>query len=94
VVGRKGAKVGLTLTFFDPLPCTQGYAATQRRSGLDTTAEAPLNTSVGCTSTNPASDVRGAQHAPANAGSLPPWLTSYTGGQLAPVTSLSQLMGS
>lgn len=94
VIGRKGANVGLALTFFDPLPCTQGYAATQRRSGMNTTAEAPLNTSVGCTSTNPASDVRGALHAPSNAGMLPPWLASYTRGQLAPVTSLRQLMGS
>jgi phospholipid/cholesterol/gamma-HCH transport system substrate-binding protein len=94
VVGRKGANVGLTLSFFDPLPCTQGYGATHRRGGLNTSAGAPLNTSAGCTSTNPASDVRGALHAPDNAGAIPPWLTSYTGGQLAPVTSLRQLMGS
>jgi phospholipid/cholesterol/gamma-HCH transport system substrate-binding protein len=94
VIGRRGAHVGLSLTFFDPLPCTQGYGATQRRSGLDTSAEAPLNTSVGCTSSNPNSDVRGAQHAPSNAGVLPPWLSDFTDEQLAPVTSLSQLMGS
>lgn len=94
VIGRTGANVGLTLTFFDPLPCTAGYGATHRRSGLNTTAGAPLNTSVGCTSTNPISDVRGAQHAPANAGVIPPWLTSYPDEQLRPVTSLRQLMGS
>lgn len=94
VVSSNGAHVGLTLTFFDPLPCTAGYAGTVRRSGLDTGRGAPLNTSAGCTATGSGSDVRGAEHVPSNSGAVPPWLVTYDQQQLGPVTSLDQLMGS
>lgn len=89
VVGPQGARVGLTLTFFNPLPCTQGYAGTARRGGLDTSPGAPLNTSAGCTATSGASDVRGAQHVPFPAGA-----TSLSGTDARSVHSLAQLMGS
>ncbi|HET9141608.1 MlaD family protein [Actinophytocola sp.] len=41
-------EVGLTTTFFTPLPCTQGYEGTTYRNGRDT-SPAPLNTAARCT---------------------------------------------
>ncbi|MFC0438655.1 MCE family protein [Kutzneria buriramensis] len=64
-VGNGIANFGLSLTFFDPLGCTAGYDGTNRRSGLDTGAGAPLNTQARCAL--PAASgtgVRGAQNAP------------------------------
>lgn len=89
VVGPQGAKVGLTLTFFNPLPCTQGYQATVRRGGLDTSAGAPLNTSAGCTDTSGTRDLRGSQHVPFAAG-----VTAHSGTAARSVHSLAGLMGS
>ncbi|MEX0426186.1 MlaD family protein [Nocardioides sp. DS6] len=51
ISGSKGMNMGLIPTFFDPLPCTQGYAGTQMRTGLTTTAGKPLNLQAGCTTT-------------------------------------------
>ncbi|MGH3517795.1 MAG: MCE family protein [Haloechinothrix sp.] len=42
-----GANFGLVTTFFDPLPCTDGYEGTRYRNGLDT-SYAPLNTQARC----------------------------------------------
>jgi len=70
VITSKGARFGVALTFFNPLPCTSGYQGTKVRNGLDTSAGPPVNTGARCTS--PASsgiDVRGSAHAPAPAGS-------------------------
>ncbi|HEY1617423.1 MAG TPA: MlaD family protein [Streptosporangiaceae bacterium] len=64
VISAQGAKFGMALTFFDPLPCVAGYGGTQYQNGLDT-LPAPLNTSAACSL--PASsgiDVRGSAHAP------------------------------
>ncbi|WAL69430.1 MlaD family protein [Amycolatopsis cynarae] len=47
VIGGDKAGFGLVTTFFDPLPCTDGYQGTRYRNGLDT-APAPLNTGAGC----------------------------------------------
>ncbi len=72
VINSQGTRFGLALTFFDPLPCTAGYAGTVVRNGLDTSPAPPLNTSAMCTS--PAStgtDVRGSAHAPSGGG-VPP----------------------
>ena len=72
VINGKGARFGVALTFFSPLPCTAGYGGTVFRNGLDTSAGPPLNTSAGCA--EPASsgvDVRGSAHAPSNGG-VPP----------------------
>lgn len=65
VIEPQGINVGLVSTFFDPLPCTAGYAGTTKRPGSATTPGPPLNTAAGCTA--PAStgqDERGTQHAP------------------------------
>ena len=93
VVTPRGANVGLTVTFFNPLPCTQGYQGTSRRSGLSTGPGQPLNTSAGCTS-NDASDVRGSQHVPSDTGVAQQWLGSYANTDVSSVHSLAQLMGS
>jgi phospholipid/cholesterol/gamma-HCH transport system substrate-binding protein len=72
VINGKGARFGVALTFFSPLPCTAGYGGTMYRNGLDTSPGAPLNTSAGCA--EPASsgiDVRGSAHAPSGGG-VPP----------------------
>jgi phospholipid/cholesterol/gamma-HCH transport system substrate-binding protein len=72
VINGKGARFGVALTFFSPLPCTAGYGGTVYRNGLDTGPGAPLNTSAGCA--EPASsgiDVRGSAHAPSGGG-VPP----------------------
>jgi phospholipid/cholesterol/gamma-HCH transport system substrate-binding protein len=71
VINGKGARFGIALTFFSPLPCTTGYGGTIYRNGLDT-SPAPLNAAAGCTL--PASsgvDVRGSAHAPSGGG-VPP----------------------
>jgi phospholipid/cholesterol/gamma-HCH transport system substrate-binding protein len=59
------ASFGLSLTFFDPLPCTQGYGQTQYRNGLDTSPPAvPINTGAMCTEPLSEGEVRGPEYAP------------------------------
>jgi phospholipid/cholesterol/gamma-HCH transport system substrate-binding protein len=70
VITTKGARFGVALTFFSPLPCTAGYQGSKVRNGLDTSPGPPLNTGARCTS--PASsgtDVRGSANAPPAASS-------------------------
>jgi phospholipid/cholesterol/gamma-HCH transport system substrate-binding protein len=65
VITPKGARFGVALTFFNPLPCTAGYQGTKIRNGLDTSPGPPVNVGARCSS--PASsgiDVRGSAHAP------------------------------
>jgi phospholipid/cholesterol/gamma-HCH transport system substrate-binding protein len=64
VIRSDGAHFGLSLTFFDPPPCTSGYGGTPYRDGLDTSAH-PLNTNARCSlpKGDPTS-VRGSQNAP------------------------------
>ncbi|GAA2796196.1 MlaD family protein [Saccharopolyspora taberi] len=65
VVRPDGAHFGLSLTFFDPLPCNSGYEGTPYRDGLDTSPGAPLNLDAACTL--PYGDptgVRGSQNVP------------------------------
>jgi phospholipid/cholesterol/gamma-HCH transport system substrate-binding protein len=72
VITAQGARFGVALTFFNPLPCTAGYGGTVYRNGLDTSPGPPVNTSAQCTA--PASsgqDVRGSAHAPSGGG-VPP----------------------
>jgi len=72
VITSEGANFGMALTFFSPLPCTDGYGGTVNRNGLDTSPAPPVNTSAACTL--PASsgvDVRGSAHAPSGGG-VPP----------------------
>ncbi len=82
VITSKGARFGVALTFFNPLPCTAGYQGTKIRNGLDTSPGPPFNTKARCTS--PASsgiDVRGSANAPAG-GSVPPAATPGMAGLL------------
>jgi phospholipid/cholesterol/gamma-HCH transport system substrate-binding protein len=65
VITPNGARFGVALTFFNPLPCTAGYQGTKIRNGLDTSPGPPVNVGARCSS--PASsgiDVRGSAHAP------------------------------
>ncbi|HTU75006.1 MAG TPA: MCE family protein [Trebonia sp.] len=64
VVTKDGANFGLTLTFFDPLPCTDGYQGTTYENGTDT-RPGTLNTNAACDSPSSTGiDVRGSAHAP------------------------------
>jgi phospholipid/cholesterol/gamma-HCH transport system substrate-binding protein len=64
VVTKDGANFGLTLTFFDPLPCTDGYQGTARENGTATKPTA-LNAGAACDSPSSTGiDVRGSAHAP------------------------------
>ena len=65
VITTKGARFGVALTFFSPLPCTAGYQGTKVRNGLTTSPGPPLNTKASCTSP-PSSGilVRGSANAP------------------------------
>ncbi|WP_415951409.1 MCE family protein [Streptomyces sp. KLOTTS4A1] len=64
-VDGKKVNFGMSVTFFKPLPCTEGYGDTRYRLGTDTSPAPTLNTGARCTS--PASEgvnVRGSAHAP------------------------------
>jgi phospholipid/cholesterol/gamma-HCH transport system substrate-binding protein len=72
VITSKGARFGVALTFFSPLPCTAGYQGTIVRNGLDTSPGPPLNTSAQCTEPpGTGIDVRGSANAPPGGG-VPP----------------------
>lgn len=72
VITKNGAKFGVALTFFNPLPCTAGYQGTKIRNGLDTSPGPPLNTKARCTSLpSTGIGVRGSANAPSGGG-IPP----------------------
>jgi len=71
VITTNGARFGVSLTFFNPLPCTAGYQGTKIRNGLDTSPGPPLNTNARCTSPASVTNVRGSAHAPAPAAASP-----------------------
>jgi phospholipid/cholesterol/gamma-HCH transport system substrate-binding protein len=69
VISTKGARFGVALTFFVPLPCTAGYQGTKIRNGLDTSPGPPLNTNARCTSSpSTGINVRGSANAPPGGG--------------------------
>jgi phospholipid/cholesterol/gamma-HCH transport system substrate-binding protein len=69
VITTNGARFGVALTFFNPLPCTAGYQGTKVRNGLDTAPGPAVNTNARCTSpARSGIDVRGSAHAPAPSG--------------------------
>lgn len=71
-ITAKGARFGVALTFFTPLPCTAGYGGTVYRNGLNTAPAPPVNTGARCT-LPPSSgvEVRGSANAPSSGG-VPP----------------------
>lgn len=80
--GSQGQDLGLATTFFDPLPCTQGYGGTQLRTGLKTSAGKPFNLGAGCTmSPSSGTNVRGPR-AVLGANVLPRVRTAATLGDL------------
>jgi phospholipid/cholesterol/gamma-HCH transport system substrate-binding protein len=92
VITKSSATFGMSLTFFDPPPCTAGYQGTKHRNGLDVTPQAPLNVTARCTApANSGVDVRGSAHAPSGG----PPLTPAAGSVLPTVgqQSLAGLLG-
>lgn len=86
VNGSKGMSMGLVPTFFDPLPCTQGYGGTTMRSGTNTTGSTALNLGAGCAaSPSSGTDVLG----PASLGSG----SSKAAARISVPSSLAGLMG-
>lgn len=84
--------LGMAVTFFSPLPCTNGYGSTAYRNGLDTSPPlVPFNTAATCTSAaSSGKDVRGSAHAPgggvpapAQPGSVLPTASSSAAGTSA-----------
>ncbi|WP_335932974.1 MlaD family protein [Streptomyces sp. PTD5-9] len=70
-VDEDGARFGMSVTFFEPLPCTAGYGGTTYRNGLDTSAGPAVNTKARCTSSpGTGVNVRGSANAPTG-GPLP-----------------------
>ncbi|AYG79346.1 hypothetical protein DWB77_01459 [Streptomyces hundungensis] len=72
-IDSKGANLGMAVTFFAPLPCTDGYGGTVYRNGLETLDTPKLNTKARCAA--PAGsgiDVRGSAHAPSGGPLRPP----------------------
>ncbi|MEU5367509.1 MlaD family protein [Streptomyces sp. NPDC005951] len=64
-VDDDGARFGMSVTFFEPLPCTAGYGGTVYRNGLDTSAGPAVNTAARCTSSpRTGINVRGSANAP------------------------------
>lgn len=64
-VDDDGARFGMSVTFFEPLPCTAGYGGTVYRNGLDTSDGPAVNTAARCTSSpGTGINVRGSANAP------------------------------
>ncbi|MFD3652983.1 MCE family protein [Streptomyces sp. NPDC058620] len=64
-VDDEGARFGMSVTFFEPLPCTAGYGGTAYRNGLDTKPPASVNTRARCASSpGTGINVRGSANAP------------------------------
>ncbi|MFE9461461.1 MCE family protein [Streptomyces californicus] len=64
-VDEDGARFGMAVTFFEPLPCTAGYGGTVYRNGLNTSAGPAVNTAARCTSSpGTGINVRGSANAP------------------------------
>ncbi|MFD4031922.1 MCE family protein [Streptomyces sp. NPDC058637] len=65
VVDEDGARFGLSVTFFEPLPCTAGYGSTTYRPGTDLSPAPAVNSKARCTSPpGTGINVRGSANAP------------------------------
>lgn len=99
--GSQGLNLGLTTSFFDPLPCTSGYGGTAVRPGLDTSPGRPFNTGAGCTaSPSTGTGVRGPSSVPQKPGATAAVgdtgasaATAQPGAKVSVADSLSDLMG-
>ncbi|MFF4178903.1 MCE family protein [Streptomyces sp. NPDC001750] len=70
-IDEDGARFGMSVTFFEPLPCIAGYGGTTYRNGLDTSKGPAVNTKARCTaSPGTGINVRGSANAP-KGGPLP-----------------------
>ncbi|GGZ22798.1 MCE family protein [Streptomyces nitrosporeus] len=59
------ARFGMSVTFFEPLPCTAGYGGTTYRPGKDLSPAPAVNTKARCTSSpGTGINVRGSANAP------------------------------
>ncbi len=63
-VDEDGARFGMAVTFFEPLPCTAGYGGTVYRNGLDTSAGPAVNSAARCTSSPAPASTSGAAPTP------------------------------
>ncbi|WP_406144098.1 MCE family protein [Streptomyces sp. NBC_01012] len=64
-VDADGARFGMSVTFFEPLPCTAGYGATTYRPGTDVSTAPATNTEARCASSpGTGINVRGSANAP------------------------------
>ncbi|MER5862797.1 MlaD family protein [Kitasatospora sp. NPDC002040] len=64
-VTAEGARLGMAVTFFSPLPCTDGYQGTVYRNGLDTGTAPEFNAGARCNApASSGSSVRGSGNAP------------------------------
>ncbi|WP_336321919.1 MlaD family protein [Streptomyces lavendofoliae] len=90
-VTAQGVNLGMSVTFFQPLPCTAGYGGTRYRNGLDLSSPPALNTGARCASP-PSSgvNVRGSANAP-RGGPLPPPATAP--GAPATADGMGDLLG-
>lgn len=93
--GSKGLNLGLAQAYFDPLPCTSGYAGTAKRQGLQTGKGRPFNTQAGCTAAPSGGNVRGPRSVPKNPGSTAAVGSRSTGAtpRVSVADSLDDLMG-
>ncbi|MET8171410.1 MlaD family protein [Streptomyces clavifer] len=65
VIDEDGARFGMSVTFFEPLPCTAGYGATTYRPGTDLSPAPAVNSKARCTSLpGTGINVRGSANAP------------------------------
>ncbi|MGW1139187.1 MCE family protein [Streptomyces zhihengii] len=101
-VTGEGANFGMSVTFFEPLPCTDGYGRTEYRNGLDTTPAGATDTRTRCTAApSTGIGVRGSANAPdgggvpdpARPGTLPAPARSAEPAGEAPVSTLPGALG-
>jgi phospholipid/cholesterol/gamma-HCH transport system substrate-binding protein len=87
-----GLNMGLVPTFFDPLPCVEGYGGTDNRPGTETGPGRPLNKQAGCAAPRSKGNVRGSQAVPGAATDRPATGPAATA-DITVVEDLGALMG-
>ncbi|MEE1754029.1 MlaD family protein [Streptomyces sp. SP18CS02] len=93
-VTAQGVNLGMSVTFFEPLPCTTGYGGTTYRNGLDLSTPPALNTRARCAAA-PSSgvNVRGSANAP-RGGPVPAPAAPGTSSALPGALGLPRVNGS